>query len=310
MPSHRFDGAFGQLPEKDKFGICKIVIFADANQGFRVLGKEFAVAKRSEEEKKILNEILPNVSLQIRMSLSVLHSGMQRVMKSNPSAPGLAQMNQGYHQLLRLAGNLSAAEMLSDPGWKLDKCNNDIAILCKRLSRRVQPLAEDRGIHFCYEAPWDSYIIEFDQNLIERLVLNLISNAVKFSSNGDTVTLSLRVADGSVLLSVSDTGRGIAVEKMEHLFDRYQNISNMDPTPYGFGLGLPLCRSIAEAHGGRIFAESQEGVGTKVTVALPDRESIISRLRDVRYEYAGGFDHVMVEMSDALASTYYHPRLM
>lgn len=267
------------------------------------------MAKRSEEEKKILNEILPSVALQIRLSLGMVYSSMQRVLKDNPDAPGLAQMNQGYHQLLRLAGNLSAAEMLSDSDWQMYKINDDIAVFCMRLSKRLKPLAEDRGIAFRYEAPWESYVIEFDQDLIERLVLNLVSNALKFSSSGDTVTLSLRVAEGFVLLSVTDTGCGIPSDKMEHLFDRYQQISNMDPTPYGMGLGLPICRSIAEAHNGRIFAESQEGSGTKVTVALPDRESIIVTLRDSRFEYAGGFDHVLVEMSDALTSRYYYPRL-
>ena len=246
----------------------------------------------------------------MRLSLGMVYSSMQRILKDNPNAPGLAQMNQGYHQLLRLAGNLSAAEMLGDTDWRMCKINDDIAVFCMQLSNRIRPLAEDRGILFQYEAPWESYMIEFDQELLERLVLNLVSNALKFSSSGDTVTLSLRLAEGFVLLSVTDTGCGIPADKMEHLFDRYQQISNMDPTPYGMGLGLPICRSIAEAHNGRVFAESQEGSGTKVTVALPDQENIIVTLRDSRFEYAGGFDHVLVEMSDALTSRYYYPRLV
>lgn len=291
------------MPENDKFGIGKIVISADANQGVYCVRKESIVAKRSEEEKKLLNEVLPNVAAQMRAPLSVLHAGLQKLLQDD--APGAAQLNQSYYQLLRLAGNLSAAELLDGEPYLSERSNGDIVALCSDLSSRLTLLAKEEGIRFSFVCTQKSHVILYDKRLIERLVLNLVSNAIKFTPAGGTVTLTVQIQERDVLLSVADTGCGISEDKMDTVFDRYLHSERMDPMPHGLGLGLPLCRAIAEAHGGRIFAESQVGMGTRITVALPNEQSPIHRINDVAFDYAGGFDHVLVELSDALSSAAY-----
>lgn len=291
------------MPENDKFGIGKIVISADANQGVYCVRKESIVAKRSEEEKKLLNEVLPNVAAQMRAPLSVLHAGLQKLLQED--APGAAQLNQSYYQLLRLAGNLSAAELLDGEPYLSERSNGDIVALCSDLSSRLTLLAKEEGIRFSFVCTQKSHVILYDKRLIERLVLNLVSNAIKFTPAGGTVTLTVQIQERDVLLSVADTGCGISEDKMDTVFDRYLHSERMDPMPHGLGLGLPLCRAIAEAHGGRIFAESQVGMGTRITVALPNEQSPIHRINDVAFDYAGGFDHVLVELSDALSSAAY-----
>lgn len=261
------------------------------------------MAKRSEEEKKLLNEVLPNVAAQMRAPLSVLHAGLQKLLLED--VPGAAQLNQSYYQLLRLAGNLSAAELLDGEPYLSERRNGDIVALCSDLSSRLTLLAEKEGIRFSFVCTQKSHVILYDKRLIERLVLNLVSNAIKFTPAGGTVTLTVQIQERDVLLSVADTGCGISEDKMDTVFDRYLHSERMDPMPHGLGLGLPLCRAIAEAHGGRIFAESQVGMGTRITVALPNEQSPIHRINDVAFDYAGGFDHVLVELSDALSSAAY-----
>ena len=102
-----------------------------------------------------------------------------------------------------------------------------------------------------------------------------------------------------MFLSVEDTGPGIAPDRLETLFDSYHQAENPAPPPQGLGLGLALCRGIAQGHGGIITAESRQGKGSRFTFSMPDRLSGTT-LSDVRFDYAGGFNHTLMALSDAL----------
>ena len=134
---------------------------------------------------------------------------------------------------------------------------------------------------------------------LERLVWNLLSNALKFTPASGHISVTLEVKGQQVLLSVKDTGPGIPPEDMETAFDRWTQSQRPISLSHGIGLGLLICRRVAEGHGGRLLLESREGQGTLVTVALPHVRRG-GEVRDTRMDYAGGFPHVMMELSDAL----------
>ena len=129
---------------------------------------------------------------------------------------------------------------------------------------------------------------------------NLLSNALKFTPDGGTVTVSLRFGHKQVLLVVADTGCGIPAGDMETVFDGYLHPERLAVLPSGLGLGLPLCRCIAEGHGGRLLLDSKEGQGTTVTLALPD-ETMGDVVEDVTFDYAGGFQPALVGLADGLS---------
>ena len=104
-----------------------------------------------------------------------------------------------------------------------------------------------------------------------------------------------------VLLSVTDTGQGIPPEHLATLFDRYHHPERQDPVPHGMGLGLSLCRRIAESHGGMLMAESLPGKGSRFTLSLPDRQ-VEGGVSDVSFDYAGGFNKTLLALADALPS--------
>lgn len=260
------------------------------------------MTQRSDEEKKLLNEVLPNVAAQMRGPLSVLHASLQKMIQTD--MPGTALLNQSYYQLLRLAGNLSMAELLDGEHYLRKRENGDIVVFCRELAEQVGLLAEEQGVTVQFSCAAQSCVIAYDAHLMERLLLNLFSNALKFTGPGGKVTLTVQVHKSDVLLSVEDTGCGMAPEMMSVLFDRYLHSERMDPRPHGLGLGLPLCRAIAEAHGGRIFVESKLGKGTKITVSLPNERGLVQHVRE-SFDYAGGFDHVLLELSDALNTRAY-----
>ena len=101
------------------------------------------------------------------------------------------------------------------------------------------------------------------------MLYHLLSNALKFTPAGGTVTVELKKSGETLRLTVSDTGCGIPPERMAHLFDGCFQPGHPSPAPYGLGLGLPLCRAIAEKHGGSITVESAPGKGSRFMVTLP-----------------------------------------
>src|SRR5690606_686312 len=128
------------------------------------------------------------------------------------------------------------------------------------------------------QAPEHIYQLQVDEPLVvigdeerlAQLLRNLLENAAKHTPPGTTVTVRLQRSGGSALLTVADSGPGIAAEHLPHIWDRYYRVDKVrSRAAGGTGLGLPIVKYIAEAHGGRVDVASEVGVGTTFTVELP-----------------------------------------
>jgi two-component system, NtrC family, sensor kinase len=113
--------------------------------------------------------------------------------------------------------------------------------------------------------------VRADERKIRQVVLNLLSNAIKFTPEGGRIEVAAVPKDGSVEVSVSDTGVGIAPEDQEAVFEEFRQVGTADKKAEGTGLGLTLCRKFIELHGGRIWINSQVGVGSTFTFTVPVR---------------------------------------
>ncbi len=261
-----------------------------------------------EKNLELLTNILPNVAAQLREAMANVYTCANRLATSEAreADPALdknaAILNLSCHRMLRIVGNLSATSLLAGE-QRLEMENTDAAALTQEIADKVSALFELQGVDFSFESEVPSLFVALNAELYERMVLNLLSNALKFTKRGGKVELRLRATKQQLLLSVTDTGCGISEDRLETLFDRYLDVDRLDPTPHGLGLGLPLCRRIARGHGGTIIAESKVGVGSTFTVALPNKKEENPTLRDTsRFDYAGGFNRVLLELSDALGS--------
>jgi CheY-like chemotaxis protein/anti-sigma regulatory factor (Ser/Thr protein kinase) len=140
----------------------------------------------------------------------------------------------------------------------------------------VQPLAERKGLTIREEVPQDLPWVLADSVRLRQALLNLLTNAIRFTERGG-ITVTVRACEHHLEISVADTGRGIAAEDMPRLFQEFRPLQ---PTATregaGSGLGLSISKHLIELHGGRIWAESQEGQGTTLTfsVPLPDVEVV------------------------------------
>lgn len=269
----------------------------------------------SPEELRLLTEVLPNVAQELRGAMANVYAAANRLAPIEAREgdetvdKNAAVFTQSYYRMYRVIGNLTDAKMLAESG-RFTLGNDDIVGVVRMVCERAEALFEAEGVTLTFESSKSGQVIAMDAALIERMLLNLLSNALKFTPKGGSVAVRVRVTERQVYLTVSDTGRGIASDKLEHVFDRFLDTDAMDPPPHGVGLGLALCRRIAQGHGGTIVAESEEGKGAKFTVSLPNAVSDHTTLRQSRTTYTGGFDQTLLELSDALgASAFTHQYL-
>lgn len=259
-----------------------------------------------EQNLDLLCRVLGCVAEQLRGSLGNIHSALNRLMPpEDPAGSGAdeqsaAILNQSYYRLLRVINNLSAATVLSDD-TPFTRRDLELVGWLEELCRQARPLAEEMGITLTFRCACPHHTAAVHAGHLERLVWNLLSNAIKFTPAGGKVDVTLDFRGSQVLLTVSDTGCGISEEMMAVAYERYLHPERRDPLPHGLGLGLPLCRKIAERHGGRFLLTSREGEGTTVTVSLPDERLEDDALEAPPFAYSGGFQPVMVELSDALS---------
>jgi len=247
--------------------------------------------------------LLPQAAAQLRGALSSLYFAAARLApagarEGDPQLDAKAALvDQSYYRLVRLVNNLSATCYLSDTPLPLQE--QDIVEFVAELFAKAASLAPLRGLETRLICAADHHVCAFCPDALEQLLYQLLSNAFKFTPPGGLITVELKLAGKRVLLSVEDTGAGIAPDRLETLFDSYHQADRPAPPPQGLGLGLALCRGIAQGHGGVITAESRQGKGTRFTFSMPDRLSQ-AKLSDVPFDYSGGFNRALMALSDIL----------
>ena len=146
----------------------------------------------------------------------------------------------------------------------------DLVDLLHEIMKIVKHQADRGGITLTVEPAMEALSINADPVLLRRLMLNLANNAIKFTDAGGRVGISLeRDEDGGAILRFADTGQGIAAKDIETALTQYGQVGNSSDGRSGLGLGLPMAKAIALAHGGSLGIDSEVGTGTTVTVRLP-----------------------------------------
>ncbi len=258
-----------------------------------------------DSEVQLLATLFPNIAAQLRGALSNLRLAAAQLAPpdAREADPDLdakaAQLDQSYYQLLRLVNNLTAASWFQTEG-PFPLCNRDVVCLVSDVCEQAESLASLRGLTFSFLCSKPSHICAIHPAGLEQFLFQLLSNAFKFTPAGGQVTVELKVRSGRVLLSVTDTGCGIEESRLPTLFDRYLHPDRKDPIPHGLGLGLSLCRRIADGLDGRFLAESRLGKGSRFTLSIPDRQTETSSVSDVAFDYTGGFNRALLALSDAM----------
>lgn len=257
----------------------------------------------NRDMQELLGRILPAVADQMRVPLGNMHGAVSALIppekrdESEKNDVNAAILYQSYYRMLRVMNNLSSVAILKESTVFVKK-NLELVQWLREICLVAEPLLREQGIQLSFSCELNAHMVAVEKRYLESLVWNLLSNAAKYTPQGGEITVSLSEKANYVCLSVSDTGRGMTAEEKEHAFCGY-----MDDQPalnHGIGLGLPLCRRIAEGHGGRLLLESVKDKGTCVTVCLPDERSGVSEICDCPVGYHGGFEEHFLGLADAL----------
>ena len=231
---------------------------------------------RLERSFSSLRRFTADASHELKTPLMVLRAGVERGL-THPQTPrdvlqSLDETLDQINQMTEMVDNLLTLARADEGRASLAVEQSDLREVVADVSETAGMLGEDAHIRVATEIPSGPVLLPVDRHRIRELLLNLVTNAIKYTPAGGTIGLTLSDADGVVTVVVSDTGVGIAPGDLPHIFDRFWRA---DPARSrtgeraGTGLGLAITKWIAEAHGGSITVQSRPGRGTVFTVHLP-----------------------------------------
>jgi len=235
-------------------------------RGLVVLIHEITARKRAERLK---DELLSIVAHDFGSPLTVIQ-GYGEVLLGRARGDDERQMLSAIHtqtrRLATLAANILALSRIEGGRFPLDVAPFDLAALLRSVAEERASVTTNR---IAVDAPLDAVTVAGDAARLHQVIDNLIGNAIKYSAPGAPVSVGLRASEDGVEVSVADQGLGIPSCEMPRLFQKFSRLETHRQFAPGTGLGLYICRSISEAHGGRIWAESEPGKGSVFRVWLP-----------------------------------------
>jgi PAS domain S-box-containing protein len=230
---------------------------------------------RAEESKR---DFVAMIAHDLRTPLTAVLGQVQRLQRqfardgkaeSGPDS-GLESISRAARRIATMIDELLETSRLESGVVPLNRAPIDLSALVAQVTKEVTPL--DAGNRVTLQNSEPAIVAFADAERIQRVVANLLSNALKYSPPSSPVQVAVRRGDGEVIVAVVDHGVGIPNDQLPQLFQRFARIDrNADPG--GLGLGLYIVRLIVEAHGGRVWAESEVGRGSTMRFALPLNES-------------------------------------
>ena len=242
-----------------------------------------SMAARLGEIDRLKDEFFTGVShdlrtplASIRWSADLLHSGALGPL--TPKQMRLTETIQtSSRRLLALVGQIVELGRLRSGRLQLDLRPTDIHDAIEQALEEVRPLAERGGLRVEVAVPDRLPLVSADAERVQQILVNLLANAVRFTPPGGKVQVSVSLEKDYVLVRVADTGVGIPADLVPKIFDPYEQAHQGRG---GSGVGLTVVRSLVEAHGGRVWVESDEGRGSRFTftlrVAMPAARSAVS----------------------------------
>ncbi len=212
-----------------------------------------------------------------------------------------SRLSRGLNQLHRIINNMSDAGCCAVPSRQ---STQNLSAVLEEVFEKAKALVCAAGIELRYSGLSESVLSLADRELLERAVLNLVSNAVKFAPRGSCIQASLSRRGSMLHLSITDQGEGIPPEVLGSVFSRYLRQPGLEDSRFGLGLGIVLVRAAAAAHGGTVLIDQPQGFGTRVTMTLAIRQGQSSHVCTA-IDLPGGLDTGLLELSDCLPPSAY-----
>ena len=269
--------------------------------------KETKAKIELEKNLRMQEEFFMNISHELKTPLNVIFSTTQLfdlyikngslIENQDKLVKYISVITQNCYRQSKLVNNIVDLSKIESGFFKLHVSNKNIVSVVEDIVQSVSEYVENKGLKIVFDTEIEEKIIACDPTNIERVMLNLISNAIKFSMTGEEILVHVLDRGDKVQISVTDTGIGIDKDQLEVIFERFKQVDkSLSRNVEGSGIGLCLVKSIVELHGGLIKLESEIGKGSKFTIELP------SKIVDVQYRKSKNINSkiqtINIEFSD------------
>ena len=240
--------------------------------------ERFRLDIKIQELDRLKTNFFTNISHEFRTPLTLIISPLEKYLSENNDSPNpqrkrAESIYRNAKQLQKLINQLLDLSKLEAGRLFPEITQSDMIEFTEKVTNSFQDLAEQKNISLQFITNEKQLMAYFDSDILEKILTNLLSNAFKFSNDGGKIMVSIAIKPSDnqkVIIKVSDNGIGIAQENLSNIFNRfYQVQDNNQPHVIGTGVGLSLCKELAELHRGEILANSKLGEGTTFSVYLP-----------------------------------------
>ncbi|WP_195986678.1 sensor histidine kinase [Clostridium sp. D53t1_180928_C8] len=225
------------------------------------------------------NNYFVNLSHELRTPLNLILSTQQLISNLNKGEDNIPKEKINYYmevlknnskRLLNLINNIIDTSKIESGHYKMNIEEHDIVYHIESTVFDMKDFIESKGIEFIVDPKVEELIVKCDINDIEKCIINIIGNAVKFTDEGGKIEVLIDEVDDNVEIRIKDTGIGIAEQDLEGIFNRFGQAYNKKSEEFGgSGIGLTLTKQLIELHHGKLLVESKVGVGSTFIIILP-----------------------------------------
>ncbi|MBS5921634.1 MAG: PAS domain S-box protein [Clostridium perfringens] len=235
--------------------------------------------EKSNEMEKLRMEFFANISHEFKTPVNLIYSALQLLelkLKNNIGGDVESYINyikiaqQNVFRLLKLINNLIDSTKLEAGFFNINIKNHDIVSCVEDITMSICEFAEKNKISITFDTEEEEKIIAFDLNHLERILLNILSNSIKFNRENGNIDVNMGFDEKYVNISIKDTGIGIPKDKIGLLFDRFKKINNrLTKVNEGSGIGLFIANELVKINGGEMKVNSELGEGTEFIIKMP-----------------------------------------
>lgn len=232
-----------------------------------------------EINNKIRGDFFANLSHELRTPLNIIFSSLQVLdlklknieKKEDQSITKYINMaTQNTYRLLKLVNNLIDSNKITAGYFEYNPQNYDIVYFVESICQSIVDFAKQKNIEVIFDTDIEEKIISFDLDKMERIILNILSNSIKFTKEQGKIEIYIRESNEMLEIEISDDGIGIPQNKLNSIFERFKQVENNTiRSGEGSGIGLYLVKSLVDMHGGDIAVESELGSGTTFKIRIP-----------------------------------------
>lgn len=260
-----------------------VVVYDDISERMeqqKIINENQRLICETIELENLKTEFFANISHELKTPLNIILGTIQvnaMILENEETSIDRRKImnnlnieKQNCFRLLRLINNLIDSTKMDSKNLELNKVNCNIVSLVEEITQSVAEYINNNNLTLTFDTEVEEKIVACDFDKIERIMLNLLSNSVKFTEPGGSIFVNIIDGEEYITITVEDTGIGISEENLNIIFDRFRQVDkSFTRRNEGSGIGLSLVKSLVEMHDGTISVESEYGVGTKFIIRFP-----------------------------------------